>query len=263
MNIRSVYDVFGQMSNCSLSYVYRGSFNPDLTQNILDFAESSIGIKGESPKTQKKVYFIMVESLQNITRHAETTSEEKEAGFFVMQNVGDEYFITSGNSVDNENVATLKDKLEDLNRLSPEELKERYLEIMNTPGLSEKGGAGLGLIEMMRKSGNKLAYDFKQTDDLSSYFYFQSRITAGDTNDKVKGHEMLETVKEIHDFSNINQVSLIYNGLFAHGNLKNILTMTEGGVGSDALSFRKKSVNVMIEMLQNINYHAANRGAYA
>ena len=161
--------------------------------------------------------------------------------------------------VDNNNAEILKAKLEDLNKLSPDELKQRYLEIMSSSGLSEKGGAGLGLIEMMRKSGNKLAYDFRSINDSSSYFYFQSHITTAENTNPADAKGMLNTVKEIHDFSNLNHISLIYQGIFAQGNLKNILSITEGGVApGDPLSFRKKAVNVMIELLQNIIYHAAN-----
>ena len=45
--------------------------------------------------------------------------------------------------------------------MSPEELKVHYLEKLKTTELSDKGGAGLGMIDMARKSGNKLGYKDK------------------------------------------------------------------------------------------------------
>src|SRR4051812_22118563 len=107
-----IYDLFKGMGNYSLSYVYKGNLDPQLTDRILDLAETNMNITGESSKTQKRVFFIMVESLQNITRHQDNKKEAEEAtqSFFVMQNTGKEYQISSGNVIESSKVEEVKGK---------------------------------------------------------------------------------------------------------------------------------------------------------
>ena len=96
-----------------MNYLYHGDFSSNLTTGILSFAESALDNIGESTKVRKKVYFIMVESLQNITRHQDTNTvaEGDPASFFIIQGINNAYFITSGNYVSEANMKTLKSKL--------------------------------------------------------------------------------------------------------------------------------------------------------
>ncbi|MEW6468146.1 MAG: SiaB family protein kinase [Bacteroidota bacterium] len=252
-----LYGLFKDLGDYSLSYIYRGNFNPQLSDRILALAETNMNITGESQKTQKRVYFVMVESLQNITRHQDTKAEDDNTGFFVVQSSGKEHRIATGNVIDSDQVDALRGKLEMVNSLDQDTLKSYYKEMLSTTRLSEKGGAGLGLIEMARKTGNKLAFDFQSISDHLAYFYFQARITPEWNENPSAG--TLDYVKEIHRLTRERHISLIYQGFFTHDNLKSLLSMTEGSVvSSEDLAFKRKSVNVMIELLQNICNHAAS-----
>jgi hypothetical protein len=257
-----IYDLFKGMGNYSLSYVYKGNLDPQLTERILDLAETNMNITGESSKTQKRVFFIMVESLQNITRHQDNKKEAEEAtqSFFVMQNTGKEYQISSGNVIESSKVEEVKGKLEKVNSLGQDELKEYFKEVLSTTGISEKGGAGLGLIEMARRSGNKLAFDFRTVNEAMSYFYFQVLISQEQRS--FDNDALIGSVKDLHAMTLEKNINLIYHGLFTHDNLKSLLSMTEGSVVSkDDLSFKRKAVNVMIELLQNICNHGGRPDA--
>jgi hypothetical protein len=60
--------------------------------------------------------------------------------------------------------------LEEVNNLSPDELKEYYRQSLSETEFTEKGGAGLGIIEMARKSGHKLKYEFTKINNEYSFF---------------------------------------------------------------------------------------------
>ena len=99
----------------------------------------------------------MVEGLQNITRHQEVKAEvDENSGIFFIQQRDGKYYITTGNVIENDKVEELRGKLEVVNSLDKVELKKYYKDVLTKGKLSVKGGAGLGLIEMSRKSGNKL-----------------------------------------------------------------------------------------------------------
>ena len=174
---RFVFELFNRFEKYTLTYVYRGIFNPSLTDKILMLAETNMNLIGEVSKTQKRVYFVMVESLQNITRHQDVSQTQDNQALFVVQNKDGKYGMASGNVIEIENIDSLKEKLDKINSLSPEELKIHYKDVLENTGLSEKGGAGLGLIEIARRSGSKLFYLFKPISEKLSYFYFKSKIS--------------------------------------------------------------------------------------
>lgn len=261
----SIAELFSVLNKYQLSYAYNGNFTDDLTGRILSLAETNMEVESESSKTRKKVYFIMVESLQNITRHQGSPDERLMDGFFSIHKYHNGYLITSGNIVENNDIADLTQKLNTVNSMDQDKLKEYSKEILKSGGFSNKGGAGLGLIEMVRKSGNKLEFDFKKLDDKYSYFYFQACIsmnvpegqTALGTSDVAAN---LEVVKKSHRAVTDNHLKIFFHGQFQHENLKSLLSMAEGTISvADNIAFKKAVVAVMIELLQNICYHAAGK----
>lgn len=259
-----VFDLYSQMKRYTLSYIYRGGFSDDLSNKILSLAENNMEHNSESTSMKKKVYFIMVESLQNITRHQEVPDKQNidNSGFFVIQRLEKEYYITSGNVVENSKIDYLKSNLNKINSLDKDHLKEYYKEILSQGEFSAKGGAGLGFIEMARKSGNKLIYDFKKIDDELSHFYFQTTISLPEsehlpsTGKDIHENRLawLESVDKLILEKNLN---LIYQVDFTQESLLGILAMAEGNLGNTQELFLKKKVfNIIIELLQNIYKHA-------
>jgi hypothetical protein len=79
--------------------------------------------------------------------------------------------IITGNFVNNEHVEKLEEKIKRINRSSHEEIKELYKFILNHQKISQKGGGGLGLVDIARKTGTKLNYSFKEYDDKHTFFF--------------------------------------------------------------------------------------------
>lgn len=256
-----IFDLYRQMNHYSLSYIYRGGFSIDLSNKILSLAETNMENHSESSSTKKKVYFIMLESLQNITRHQDIKTKESidNSSFFVIQRLVNDYYITSGNIVENKNIESLKSKLSKVNSLDKESLKEYYKEILSQGEFSTKGGAGLGLIEMARKSGNKLVYDFKEINTDLSNFYFQIKVSVpeADTSFQDINLDRLTWIEGLEELILEKNLNLIYQVDFTQENLISILSMTEGNIGNkEDLALRKKIFNIIVELSQNIYKHA-------
>lgn len=249
------------MNHYSLSYIYRGGFSIDLSNKILSLAETNMANFSESSSTKKKVYFIMLESLQNITRHQDIKTQEStdNSSFFVIQRLENDYYITSGNIIENKNIDSLKSKLSKVNSLDKESLKEYYKETLTQGELSTKGGAGLGLIEMARKSGNKLSYDFKEINNEISNFYFQIKVSAPDVSTGFQdiNTDRLTWIEGLEKLILEKNLNLIYQVDFTQESLISILSMTEGNIGNkEDLALRKKIFNIIVELSQNIFKHA-------
>ncbi len=254
-----VFDLFEDMQRNNLNYIYRGLFTQSITDNILLLTDACMHYVDEDSKIRKRIFTILVEGLQNVTRHQEIDGEEatpNQAGIFIIQNQNGKYYITTGNPILKANIPTLTKQLKKINSLDPESLKIFYKEVLNDNKISSKGGAGLGLIEMARKSGNKLDFDFSDINDNYSYFYMGTKVLADEESGSTQqDNNSMESIKAIHKMINDQNIVLVYNGKHTQDSLLHILSILEEHLGSKDLNFRKRMVYCIIEMLQNIVKH--------
>lgn len=253
--------LFPSLEKYDMNYLYSGDFSHELTGSILSFAETSMDHMGESTRIRKKVYFIMVESLQNITRHSEGKETDlKNKGYFIIQGVSNGYYITSCNRIQSSGVSSLRSKLDMVNSLDNENLKNYSAEILQAGEISKKGGAGLGLIEMARRSGNKLNYFFRDAGNGESDFYFQIKVGPAETVFPASQEDNFASARELYDLMESENIKLIYQGNFTQENVKGVLSMIEGNMGDGkSESSRRKIFNLIVEILQNIYKHGDAR----
>jgi hypothetical protein len=175
-----IYDLHRLMVAHKVILTYEGDFTQETTKSILTMAERNLESSGEESSIKKKIFNVMVEALQNIVKHSEDKREKDEvsshAAIFLIGHARSKYSIMSGNPVRNENVSNLKNALERINSLDKDGLKELYKDIIKNTSLSEKGGAGLGFVDMARKSGEKLEWAFVPIDNESSFFCLKVNI---------------------------------------------------------------------------------------
>jgi hypothetical protein len=175
----NVETYFSDLSNGNQILYYKGNIDSDLINSVLDSVEAKMVNGKEHPKLRKKVYNVLVESLQNLYHHVEKVPEDFEDqksekyGMLAINKVDNGYKIITGNFIFSEDVKMLEEKIKRINRSSREELTELYKFILNHQRISSKGGGGLGLVDIARKSGNKLEYLFKDYDEKSSFFYLK------------------------------------------------------------------------------------------
>ena len=123
--------------------------------------------------------------LQNLYHHMDEMPVEvladgggsKRQAIFMIGKHDKEYFVTSGNAIQNPDVGDMLTKLERINSLDKKGLKDLYRKIIKRDGgLTERGGAGLGFVDMARKSGRKLIFDFEPIDEELTFFSFKATI---------------------------------------------------------------------------------------
>ncbi|MCC5920966.1 MAG: SiaB family protein kinase [Cyclobacteriaceae bacterium] len=172
--MKYIYDLHNTMLNENLILVYEGEFTQEITKSVLAMAERNMDSMGEESSTKRKVFNVMVECLQNIVKHGEehrnSDDPSKNNAIFMIGKREDEYLVISGNPIKDEHISSLKEKLEEINSLDKDGLKQLYKSIIKSGELSDKGGAGLGFVDMARKSGRKLLYDFHPMTDQYSFF---------------------------------------------------------------------------------------------
>jgi len=161
---------------------YNGNANGDLLNNLIHVAQAKLAQVEPKSSIRKRVFNILVEVLQNIYHHyGQITIKDfpnKESVTLVFAKTQANYYIVAGNFVLNEEIPALKEKIDLINTLPAEKLKRVYIETLGNGVISEKGGAGLGLIEIARKSAGKLSYEFRLFDSHLSFFSLMVKIPA-------------------------------------------------------------------------------------
>jgi len=175
-----VYDFYRSMSANKVNLVYQGEITHQITKAFTSLTESNMALEDESNSVQKKVFHVMVECLQNVSKHADNVTDNEASsvgkGIFFVAREENEYTVTTGNVVTNDKVETLGEILSKINELDKDGLKQLYKQQIREGRLSEKGGAGLGFIDIARKTGNKLEYQFLNIDDKFSFFILISKV---------------------------------------------------------------------------------------
>jgi len=151
------------MSTNSTVIQYNGIVSNEIVQSILLIIEECL----KDNKSKKRVYNLLVESLQNLVRHTEDQFKDIS---FKLEKDNSKYYIHTQNIINNNSITNLKSKIDYINNLSEEDITNVWKQTLNNGLISEKGGAGLGLMDIKRKSKNKLNYQFKEVDNNWSLF---------------------------------------------------------------------------------------------
>lgn len=229
--------------------------------NIDDLTVSLIGIVNQiksnkdTKRVIKKMPVLIAECFQNLIRHGAHDDRISETSKECFQVTFDDQSIimSSVNIIKNNNISTLEQQLKKVNDFNQEELKIFRKEVLFDGHFSDKGGAGLGLIEMTYRSGNKLNYKFVRINDEYSQFFMS--LTIGEITENEFSIEIFEA--EYNAFI-AKDVLLLYKGDIAWETASYIIDMLHENFASETHISDQglKEITVMIELIQNAAKHS-------
>ncbi len=160
---------------------HKGFVSLEIVDTILHDLKSYLNHKQHDKLLRKRVYSLSVECLDNILKHSDLNEEEHELIInypprFIVEKIADDFLIHTGNIILNQNIEDVIYKLEKLNDLELEGINQLYKESLANAEISEKGGAGLGLIVMAKTTRQKIRYDFEKINQKFSYFAMQLNL---------------------------------------------------------------------------------------
>ncbi|MFK5984171.1 MAG: SiaB family protein kinase [Pseudomonadota bacterium] len=122
----------------------------------------------------RKIYAIFVELAQNIQNHSSSKQasihREPGGGIILIREDKDAYVLQSGNLIEQTKADAIVKKIEDLNLLDDDQLKKLYKQQLRTARNEGKTGAGIGLIDLLRKSQQPLEYEMDNYDEKHQFF---------------------------------------------------------------------------------------------
>lgn len=159
---------------------YFGTLDGDMIEILVQFIDHKLTKAGSRVKIKKKVVNILIECLQNTLHYLSEFEEENfdekitESPFLVIHTQDEGVNIYVGNVVKQNQTEILKQKIDEISLYTDEDLQEQYVKGLNKPEMPVKGGAGLGLIDIMRRAKRQVTFDFKELEP--DYWLFSQFI---------------------------------------------------------------------------------------
>lgn len=180
--VGNIFEIYKQLEERNVIISFKGVMTSEILTTILQIMESRMDKLEERPKIRKKVFNVLVECLQNLYHHIDddiddkSTPQNKRNCLFILARENAAYIITTGNYIKPEDSPILEEKLDTINGMTRDELKSYYKQVLNEGTMSDKGTAGLGMIDIARKSGKKLEYDLTPINENLTFFSLSVRI---------------------------------------------------------------------------------------
>lgn len=151
---------------------YAGKVDYETTNHLLRTLKKSEEFLSLDKTTGKRLYAILVECLENITRYSSENSsiDQRFKPFILAREQNNKIIVKTGNPVKDDQKVKLVSKLDVINQTENEALTELYDETINKEINQGDNGAGLGFIIMKLKSGNNIDYSFSIIDNSFSFF---------------------------------------------------------------------------------------------
>lgn len=254
-----------KMMNERLMFVYRGVVTNENSVPLIMLLEKEMENSEFGFVGRKRLFMFVLESLQNVSRHS-NKHQHANMSIVVYSKTDNGYTVTTGNVLPNPSIEDLKKRLFEINNLETKEIRNVYRQMLSTTEFSSKGGAGLGLIEMAKKTGNKLDYDFVPLDQEYSYFILSKTVDSGGIGTHNKTSEKLFKGEEISQLERLmaeNNVYLIWSGHISPDVGKEVLSFTETKLSEEEIesNLRKRVFSILVEILENVAKYSPGREA--
>ena len=174
-NILNAYEVHKFMTEKDILVAFTGHFDHQMITILLKNIREKLKSSNIETADEQKVYCVLVECIENVSKYASGNQVESGSGMFMLCKSETKYTVITGNPILNSDIPSLKEKLENVSKMSREELKLLYrVQIMSER--ETENNAGLGIIDIAIKSGNQFQYNFRTLTENTSFYHFQTEI---------------------------------------------------------------------------------------
>jgi hypothetical protein len=163
---------------------FQGAISQDMLVGMGEVLKNKCSQEVGSAAVVNKIFAVFIEMAQNIAFYSAERNTlgngnaEVGAGIIMVTEENKCYTITSGNLVEKNAIPGIIDHCQKINRLDRDQLKQFYKEQINLSREKGKKSGGIGLIAVVRKSGNPISYQVTTVDDRLSFLALSVQIAA-------------------------------------------------------------------------------------
>lgn len=180
---RQMYRYYETLSHRDIILTFKGAMSQDALVELGDLlalpdAESEI----PPPSVVRKLFAILVEMAQNIFRYSSertfipAAQREVGIGLLVLKQTDATFMLAGANRMSHAHIAALTERCDHINALDPSQLRKHFNEERKRDREPGQAGAGLGLIDIARRSGHPLCYSIHPIDADEAFFTLTATV---------------------------------------------------------------------------------------
>lgn len=169
-------DFYNYFRSKNTVLAFYGVLSKDILISLIERLKKDIDNLNVAKIVKKRFFSIVVECFQNISKHGSVSDDNHSNFLLIIEHHSNVLRIRTGNNIPKNRIPILTEKIELVNSKSKDELRKLYYEGILMNQLTEKGEAGLGFIDIARKSTAEILYKFHTIDEENTFFMFQTEI---------------------------------------------------------------------------------------
>jgi hypothetical protein len=174
MNHANLYKLRETYNAENISLCFNGPFSQGLIEEIGSALKNYLQNETASPSSTMDVFAVYIEVAQNIQHYSARqgySEADASATVVIGRTDNDRYVISAGNIVEAADGQALHERVLALATMDKTQLKAAYKEQMRKPRDENADGAGLGLIDMARKTAEPVSSSLYPVNDGKQYFF--------------------------------------------------------------------------------------------
>ena len=179
MDAKTLFNMHKLMLGNEVIMTYSGYMSLGLLTSIASVLKQQIEQDHLPKKVMRNIFSVFVEQYENVVRYSDDQIEDEgkddvRYGIMAISKKNESYILNCGNVIKSaERVTLLRERLNSLKNMSEDDLKAYYKQKLIADTEEGSKGAGVGLIEIARKS-SEFDFDFIDLSDGTSFFLLRS-----------------------------------------------------------------------------------------
>ena len=179
--LKDLYSFKKKIEDSGIIFCYSGPVSQSVAEEIANAVKERIDMMEESQNLGDKVFTTFVEQVQNIMRYSaekqlDIDNREVKIGLTLIGKEENKIFRITSNLITKDQVEGNGSKLEKIKGKDKDQLQAYFKQKMKEEPDPSSKGAGLGFIDMARKSNGLIDYNIERIDDQTSFFSMQVKI---------------------------------------------------------------------------------------
>ena len=158
-------------------FSFSGTISQSIVSSVAETIEQELISVGTGTTIIHNIFAVLTEQMQNIMSHSQD-KVKKAANIYESPGITlvgydkhkEKYFVSSANMINSDAQPGIEKNLQNINSMDAVQLKQHYKELRRSGESMHARGAGLGFLEMARKSSEPLKYDFRELNTGQSFF---------------------------------------------------------------------------------------------
>ncbi|ACV64935.1 conserved hypothetical protein [Desulfofarcimen acetoxidans DSM 771] len=161
---------------------FSGRFSQGIIEELGDAIRKYMEVEDKPRNSIYNVFAVFVEQTHNIKNYVAEQEcspyyeQIANSGIITIGKTDNRYYVCSGNLIQHKDAGILSSRIDKLIDLDKNELKKLYKEEIKKDLPPGSKGAGVGLIDIARKTSQRIEYSILKLDDNLSFFSIKVQV---------------------------------------------------------------------------------------